>query len=235
MTFIHQSNQEGEVITRRTKHECCTTVMFRWFQYVWCVTGDNLHGDTIHFCNSALWNVWYSRLIENVLECFVHFISDQVWGNELYLIRSSSVLQDYIKFCTSVQTIKPASTMNLAFYFNRASNANTLEVRYILKYLGLKCTDIFIVGLCWLSVNRAVFIALYILFVTVMISLLYLGMHVCVMILLSFVLLRSVIFESCATVAMRCNLHADSVCDACVHCCILNFPWTFCNFRTLYA
>ena len=91
------------------------------------------------------------------------------------------------------------------------------------------------IGLCWLFVNRAAFIALYILFVTVMIWLLYFCMHVCIMI--SFL---------CAST--KCHVwvkhdlrnalqltRADSVCDACVHRCILNFPWTFRNFCTLYA
>ena len=41
--------------------------------------------------------------------------------------------------------------------------------------------------------------------------------HACMHQDFSFVLLRSVTFESCATVAMRCNLHALILCVFCVH------------------
>ena len=88
---------------------------------------------------------------------------------------------------------------------------------------SMKCNDIFIVGLCWLSVNRAVFIALYILFVTVMISLLHFGMHVCIMICFLCASTKCCVWVMCDCCDALQLTRPDSVRDAV---CIAVF-WTF--------
>ena len=80
-----------------------------------------------------------------------------------------------------------------------------------------------------------------------MISRLCYSMHVRIMTCFLLFFSKASCLESCATVAMHCNLLyaralqfivracADSLCDACVHHCSLNSPGTLCNFCTLYA